>query len=108
MIFLDQLLLKLKAGDHKVLIFSQMTKVLYIIQQFLEFRGFNFERLDSSTPSECRSASIDRFASICFDRQGLPIGYKAARMCGGETFNLSIEEGPVFKAANRMFEVRSV
>lgn len=63
MILLDKLLPKLKEGGHKVLIFSQMTKVLDLIQSFLEWKHFHFERLDGSTSIERRSESIDRFST---------------------------------------------
>ena len=63
MILLDKLLPKLKAGGHKVLIFSQLAIILDIIQSFLEYKGFTFERLDGSTPLNLRTQSIDNFTN---------------------------------------------
>ena len=61
MILLDKLLAKLKEDGHRVLIFSQMTKMLDILQDYLNFRNYKFERLDGSVRGDIRQASIDRF-----------------------------------------------
>jgi len=45
---LDRLLTRLFERKHKVLIFSQMTKLLDIIQDYLEFKGLSYCRLDGS------------------------------------------------------------
>jgi chromodomain-helicase-DNA-binding protein 7 len=61
MILLDKLLVKLKEDGHRILIFSQMTRMLDILQDYLTFKGYSFERLDGSIRGEDRQASIDRF-----------------------------------------------
>ncbi|EAX93144.1 F/Y-rich N-terminus family protein [Trichomonas vaginalis G3] len=61
MILLDKLLAKLKANGHRVLLFSQMTKMLDIIQDYLVYKGYKFERLDGSVKSEIRQGMIDKF-----------------------------------------------
>ncbi|OHT01668.1 hypothetical protein TRFO_31454 [Tritrichomonas foetus] len=61
-ILLDKLLPKLKSDNHKVLLFSQMTKMLDIIEDCLAYRGYKYERLDGSTAVEQRSESMRRFA----------------------------------------------
>jgi len=61
MILLDKLLAKLKTDGHRVLIFSQMTRVLDILQDYLNYRGYLFERLDGSIRGEDRQAGIDRY-----------------------------------------------
>ncbi len=48
-VLLDKLLPKLKSGGHRVLIFSQMVKILDLLSDFLRLRRFVFERLDGST-----------------------------------------------------------
>lgn len=46
---LDELLPKFKAEGHRVLIFSQFTMVLDIIEPFLTLRGYHYLRLDGNT-----------------------------------------------------------
>ena len=61
MILLDKLLKKLKEDGHRVLIFSQMTKMLDILQDYLSYRNYKFERLDGNVRGDLRQASIDKF-----------------------------------------------
>lgn len=58
---LDRLLRKLQAGSHRALIFTQMTKVLDILEQFLNIHGHKYLRLDGSTKVEQRQILCDRF-----------------------------------------------
>ena len=46
MVLLDKLLPKLRAQGHKVLLFSQMVRMLDIIQDYLSLKGYPFERID--------------------------------------------------------------
>ncbi|CAL8097038.1 unnamed protein product [Calicophoron daubneyi] len=46
---------------HKVLIFSQMTRMLDIIQDYLTLKGYQYERLDGSVRGEDRFAAVDDF-----------------------------------------------
>jgi len=61
MMLLDQMLVKLKQKGHKVLIFSQMTQLLDIIADYLDFRGFDHSRLDGSMKMEDRQQHIHTF-----------------------------------------------
>jgi len=63
MVLLDKLLPKLRQEGHKVLIFSQMVRMLDVISDFLEFRGFQHERLDGRVRGNERQKAIDRFES---------------------------------------------
>ncbi|KAM0326215.1 hypothetical protein ACHAQA_006812 [Verticillium albo-atrum] len=67
---LDKLLRKLQAGGHRALIFTQMTKVLNILEQFLNIHGHKYLRLDGSTKVEQRQILTDRFNNdpriLCF------------------------------------------
>lgn len=63
MVLIDKLLKKLHAGGHKVLIFSQMTRCLDIIQDYLRGKNYGFERIDGSVRGDLRQASIDRFCA---------------------------------------------
>ncbi|MCJ1442028.1 MAG: swr1 complex component [Stictis urceolatum] len=58
---LDALLRTLQAGGHRALIFTQMTKVLDILEQFLNIHGHRYLRLDGSTKIEQRQILTDRF-----------------------------------------------
>ncbi len=67
---LATLLRDLQAGGHRALIFTQMTKVLDILEQFLNIHGHRYLRLDGSTKVEQRQILTDRFNSdpriLCF------------------------------------------
>lgn len=39
---------------HRVLLFSQMTLMLDLVEEFLELRGFSFVRLDGTTKTNDR------------------------------------------------------
>ena len=54
---LAALLRTLKAGGHKALIFTQMTKMLDILENFLNLHGYAYVRLDGSTKPEQRQVS---------------------------------------------------
>ena len=58
---LDTLLRSLQAGGHRALIFTQMTKVLDILEQFLNIHGHRYLRLDGATKIEQRQILTDRF-----------------------------------------------
>ena len=71
MILLDKLLPRLKSEGHRVLIFSQMTRMLDILEDYLRFKGFLYERIDGSVSGVDRQIAIDRFSaegsqSFCF------------------------------------------
>ncbi|KAJ1699435.1 hypothetical protein LUZ63_007947 [Rhynchospora breviuscula] len=61
MVLLDKLLPKLKERDSRVLIFSQMTRLLDILEDYLMFRGYRYCRIDGNTGGEERDASIETF-----------------------------------------------
>ncbi|CAO2658100.1 Nn.00g073600.m01.CDS01 [Neocucurbitaria sp. VM-36] len=67
---LATLLRDLQAGGHRALIFTQMTKVLDILEQFLNIHGHRYLRLDGSTKIEQRQILTDRFNTdpriLCF------------------------------------------
>jgi len=57
---LDRILPKFKATGHKILIFSQMTKVLDIIEEYL-MEKYEFLRLDGAVKSESRGDLVRGF-----------------------------------------------
>lgn len=61
MMLLDGLLAKLKRDGHRVLIFSQMVKMLDILGDYLQLRGYQFQRLDGTIAAGPRRQAIDHF-----------------------------------------------
>lgn len=61
MMLLDQLLTKLKKDNHRVLIFSQMVKMLDILGDYLQLRGYQFQRLDGTIAAGPRRMAINHF-----------------------------------------------
>uniref|UniRef100_A0A6N2KFJ9 DNA helicase n=1 Tax=Salix viminalis TaxID=40686 RepID=A0A6N2KFJ9_SALVM len=55
------LLRKLKSEGHRVLIFTQMTKMLDILEAFINLYGYTYMRLDGSTQPEDRQTLMQRF-----------------------------------------------
>ena len=49
MTVLDKLLVKLKQEQHRVLIYSQMTRMIDILEEFMGFRRYRCIRLDGSS-----------------------------------------------------------
>ena len=58
---LDGLLRERKAGGHRVLIFTQMTRILDILEIFLNLHGYLYLRLDGATKIEDRQYITERF-----------------------------------------------
>lgn len=58
---LDKLLCRLNATGHRVLIFSQMVRMLDILGDYLTLRRFPFQRLDGSIKGELRKQALDHF-----------------------------------------------
>lgn len=58
---LDQMLPILLKDKHKVLIFSQMTKILDILEDYCRFKSFSYFRLDGSTKCDDRQKYIEQY-----------------------------------------------
>lgn len=58
---LDRMLMRLHKDKHQVLIFSQMTRLLNIIEDYLAFRKFKYCRIDGSTKIDDRQQQMDVF-----------------------------------------------
>ena len=58
---LDILLVRLKAQGHRVLIFSQMTKMLDLLEEYMHYRKHRYFRLDGSTAIEDRRDMVKQF-----------------------------------------------
>ncbi|XP_063220159.1 ATP-dependent helicase brm-like [Bacillus rossius redtenbacheri] len=60
---LDRILPKLKATNHRVLLFCQMTQLMTIMEDYLNWRGFLYLRLDGTTRAEDRGELLRKFNS---------------------------------------------
>ena len=61
MVLLEQLLSRLRKEGHRVLIFSQMVRMLDILGDYMFIKGYQFQRLDGTVPSSKRKIAIDHF-----------------------------------------------
>ena len=61
MVLLDKLLVRLRQDGHRVLIFSQMVRMLDILSDYMSLRGYQHQRLDGMVSSEQRKKSIAHF-----------------------------------------------
>ncbi|CAL1403659.1 unnamed protein product [Linum trigynum] len=61
LVILDKLLVRLHETKHRVLIFSQMVRMLDILAEYMSHRGFQFQRLDGSTKAELRHQAMEHF-----------------------------------------------
>jgi superfamily II DNA or RNA helicase len=66
---LDRILIKLHRSGHRVLLFSTMTKLLDILEEYLQWRQLVYRRIDGTTSLEDRESAIvdfNRPNSDCF------------------------------------------
>ncbi|XP_055698937.1 chromatin-remodeling complex ATPase chain Iswi-like [Phlebotomus papatasi] len=68
MVVLDKLLSKFKAEGSRVLIFSQMTRMLDIIEDYCQYRKYSYSRLDGSLLGDDRTKQIDDFSKSGSDK----------------------------------------
>lgn len=61
LLVLDNLLKRLMERGSRVLIFSQMSRVLDILEDYCFFRGYKYCRIDGSTDHESRINAIDEY-----------------------------------------------
>lgn len=85
MVLIDKLLPKLKANGHRVLIFSQMVRCLDILEDYLIYKKYPFERIDGRIRGNMRQAAIDRYSKPDSDRFVFLLCTKA----GGVGINLT-------------------
>jgi helicase SWR1 len=88
---LDKLLRKLQAGGHRALIFTQMTKMLDILEQFLNIHGHRYLRLDGTTKVEQRQMLTDRF-----NNDNRILAFILSTRSGGLGINLTGADSVVF------------
>ncbi|KAK3028777.1 hypothetical protein RJ639_037998 [Escallonia herrerae] len=64
---LDRILIKLQRTGHRVLLFSTMTKLLDILEEYLQWRRLVYRRIDGTTSLEDRESAIVDFNSPATD-----------------------------------------
>ncbi|KAL5796148.1 hypothetical protein ACOSQ2_000968 [Xanthoceras sorbifolium] len=64
---LDRILIKLQRTGHRVLLFSTMTKLLDILEEYLQWRQLLYRRIDGTTSLEDRESAIVDFNSADSD-----------------------------------------
>ncbi|XP_062975057.1 chromodomain-helicase-DNA-binding protein 1-like [Elgaria multicarinata webbii] len=87
---LDKLLPFLYVGGHRVLLFSQMTQMLDILQDYMVYRGYSYERLDGSVRGEERQLAIKNFG------QQPIFAFLLSTKSGGVGINLTAADTVVF------------
>uniref|UniRef100_A0A667G935 Chromodomain-helicase-DNA-binding protein 1-like n=1 Tax=Lynx canadensis TaxID=61383 RepID=A0A667G935_LYNCA len=87
---LDKLLTFLYSRGHRVLLFSQMTQMLDILQDYMDYRGYSYERVDGSVRGEERHLAIKNFG-----QQPIFIFLLSTR-AGGVGMNLTAADTVIF------------
>ncbi|KAF4021418.1 hypothetical protein G4228_013272 [Cervus hanglu yarkandensis] len=87
---LDKLLAFLYSKGHRVLLFSQMTQMLDILQDYLDYRGYSYERVDGSVRGEERHLAIKNFG------QQPIFTFLLSTRAGGVGMNLTAADTVIF------------
>ncbi|KAM4873050.1 chromodomain-helicase-DNA-binding protein 1-like [Thomomys bottae] len=87
---LDKLLAFLYSRGHRVLLFSQMTQMLDILQDYMDYRGYSYERVDGSVRGEERHLAIKNFG------QQPVFTFLLSTRAGGVGMNLTAADTVVF------------
>ena len=79
MLLLDKLLPHLQSEGHRVLLFSQFTMLLDLIEEYIDLKGFAYERLDGSVTGDKRQAEcMWVWVHVCLAWLGLLCCFAAA------------------------------
>uniref|UniRef100_A0A8C0L9M2 Chromodomain helicase DNA binding protein 1 like n=1 Tax=Canis lupus dingo TaxID=286419 RepID=A0A8C0L9M2_CANLU len=87
---LDKLLAFLYSRGHRVLLFSQMTQMLDILQDYMDYRGYSYERVDGSVRGEERHLAIKNFG------QQPVFVFLLSTRAGGVGMNLTAADTVIF------------
>lgn len=89
---LDALLHKLKEGNHRVLLYFQMTRMIDLMEEYLTYRNYKYCRLDGSTKLEDRRDTVADFQSPGSDIFVFLLSTRA----GGLGINLTAADTVIF------------
>uniref|UniRef100_A0A8C9P0U4 Chromodomain helicase DNA binding protein 1 like n=1 Tax=Spermophilus dauricus TaxID=99837 RepID=A0A8C9P0U4_SPEDA len=87
---LDKLLTFLHSRGHRILLFSQMTQMLDILQDYMDYKGYSYERVDGSVRGEERHLAIKNFG-----QQPIFVFLLSTR-AGGVGMNLTAADTVIF------------
>ncbi|KAJ3215432.1 hypothetical protein HDU67_000416 [Dinochytrium kinnereticum] len=82
---LHRLLMKLKAGGHRVLIFSHWTRMLDILEDYMNGEGISYGRLDGQCDADKKQKAIDTFN----DPNSPNFVFLVSTRAGGQGVNLA-------------------
>merc|ERR1712045_291329 len=82
---MTKMLKKLKEQGHRVLVFSQMTKMLDLLEDYLDGMGYKYERIDGGITGTVRQEAIDRFN----DKKADQFVFLLSTRAGGLGINLA-------------------
>lgn len=85
MVLVDKLLPQLKKEGHRVLIFSQMIRVLDILEDYLVDKRWGYERIDGRVRGNDRQQAIDRYSKPDSDK----FVFLLCTRAGGQGINLT-------------------
>ncbi len=85
---LDRILPKLIATGHKILIFSQFTQLMDIMQIFFDYKGIKHLRLDGATKHEDRARNLEIFNNWDSEEKVFLLSTRA----GGHGLNLQVSD----------------
>jgi len=88
LVFVDKMLPRLKAAGHRVLIFSQMVRVLDILEDYLIAHRWGYERIDGRVRGNERQQAIDRFSKPESEK----FVFLLCTRAGGQGINLTIAD----------------
>lgn len=88
---LDELLVELKKGDHRVLVYFQMTRMMDLMEEYLTYRQHKFIRLDGSS-------KLDDRRDLVHDWQTKPeiFIFLLSTRAGGLGINLTAADTVIF------------
>jgi len=92
MVVLDKLLDKLEKEKHQVVIISQMVRMLDILEDYCQFRKYNYCRIDGSTEKDARIEQINEFVKVGSEKFVFLLSSRA----GGLGMNLSSADTVIF------------
>eukprot|EP00494_Astrolonche_serrata_P031603 UN31872 len=88
MCFLDNVLLKLKRTNHRTLIFTQMTQLLDLLEEYFRLRQTQYLRLDGSVSADERDHRLELFTQEGSEYEIFIISTRA----GGLGLNLQVAD----------------
>ncbi|XP_053383747.1 chromodomain-helicase-DNA-binding protein 1-like [Mercenaria mercenaria] len=91
LVVIDKLLKYLHNTGHKVLLFSQMTHMLDVLQDYLGYRGYTYERLDGSVRGEERFLAVQNF-----NKNDETFVFLLSTRAGGQGINLTSADTVIF------------